>query len=191
MKVTAFNGSSRKDGNTAFMIKQVFKELKKENISTELIQFADRDLSGCKACRKCFEKQDNKCIIDKDDLNKYIQKMIKADGIIIASPTYFSNVTAEMKAFIDRAGYVGFANGCLFKRKVGAAIGVARRAGAIHVFNSLNHFLFIQQMIIPGSTYWNIGIGKDKGDVKEDSEGIKTMKNLGKNMAWTLKKINR
>ena len=115
--------------------------------------------------------------------------MISADGIILGSPTYFSNVTSEMKAFIDRVGYIGIANDFLFKRKIGAAVVAARRAGAIHAFNSINHFLFIQQMIIPGSSYWNLGIGRQIGEVNNDTEGMKTMENLGKNIAWLLKKL--
>ena len=116
--------------------------------------------------------------------------MLDADGIILGSPTYFANVSTEMKALIDRAGMVSRANSDMLARKVGAAVVAARRAGAIHVFNSINHFLFIGQMIVPGSSYWNLAMGRQKGEVEKDDEGIKTMKDLGRNMAWLLEKIN-
>ena len=116
--------------------------------------------------------------------------MIEADGIILGSPTYFTDVTTEMKALIDRAGFVAMANNSLFKHKVGAAVVAVRRAGSVHVFDTLNHLFLISQMIIPGSNYWNMGIGLAKGEVESDEEGIQTMKVLGENMAWLLKKIH-
>ena len=130
------------------------------------------------------------CKIVNDNVNLYIKKMYEADGIILGSPTYFSMMTSEMKALIDRAGFVARSNNDLFKRKVGAAVVAVRRAGGIPTFDAINHFFLINQMIIPGSSYWNVGIGLNKGDVEKDEEGIKTMEDLGKNMAWLLKKIN-
>ena len=189
MKVVAFNGSARKDGNTAILINYVLKELQQEGIDTELIQFAGCSITGCTACMKCFQNKDEKCIIENDIVNDCIAKMLEADGIILGSPTYFSDLTPEMKALIDRAGFVSRANDNFLRRKVGAAVAVARRAGAIHTFDSINHFFLITQMIIPGSIYWNIGIGKDKGEVEKDEEGIQIMKTLGENMAWLLKKL--
>jgi multimeric flavodoxin WrbA len=189
MKVIAFNGSARKDGNTAILINYVLKELQQEGIDTELIQFAGRSIPGCTACMKCFQTKDEKCVIEDDIVNDCIAKMLQADGIILGSPTYFADLTPEMKALIDRAGFVARANDNMLKRKVGAAIAVARRAGAIHTFDSINHFFLITQMIIPGSLYWNIGIGKDKGEVEKDEEGIQIMKTLGQNMAWLLKRL--
>jgi len=189
MRVVAFNGSPRKDGNTTYLVNTVFEELKKENIDCELVNLAGKNIHGCIACYKCVENQDKRCSVKNDFLNDCIGKMLDADGIILASPTYFSNVTSEMKALIDRAGLVAKVNGSMFKRKVGAGVVSVRRAGAIHVFNSLNLFFLIGEMIVPGSSYWNLGIGMDKGDVKSDPEGIETMKNLGKNIAWLLKKL--
>jgi len=190
MKVVAFNGSARKNGNTATLIKNVLKELIKEDIECEMIQLSGTKIHGCIACYKCAENQDKKCSIKNDILNECIEKMIEADGIILASPTYFSNVSTEMKALIDRAGLVAKVNGDMLKRKIGASIVAVRRAGALHVFNSLNHFFFINQMIVPGSSYWNLGIGYNIGDVEKDEEGLETMKNLGKNIAWLLNKIH-
>ena len=190
MKVVAFNGSPRKDGNTAILIQHVFDELNKEGIETELIGIGGKPIRGCLSCFKCFHNKDSRCSQKKDDMNVYIEKMIAADGIILGSPTYFSNVSAEMKALIDRAGLVAMGNGHILRRKVGAAVVAVRRAGSIHAFNSMNHFFLINQMVVPGSIYWNLGIGMDKGDVEQDKEGLRTMAVLGQNMAWVLKKLN-
>ena len=189
MNVVAFNGSARKDGNTAILVNTVFKELKKAGIGTELFQLSGKKIHGCIACGKCYQNKDKRCIITTDILNDCIEKMVAADGIILASPTYFTDVSTEMKALIDRAGYVARANDHMFRRKVGAAVVAARRAGAIHTFDTLNHFFLISQMIVPGSSYWNIGMGLAPGDVKKDTEGLATMKTLGTNMAWLMKKL--
>ncbi len=189
MKVVAFNGSPRKEGNTAALIKHVLAELEKEGIETETVQVGGKSIHGCIACAKCFENADKKCVIDKDIVNECIEKMLEADGIILASPTYFADLTPELKALIDRAGFVAKANSEMFRHKVGAAVVAVRRAGSIHVFDSINHFFTISQMIIPGSSYWNMGIGLVEGDVEKDDEGIRTMQILGQNMAWLLKKL--
>ena len=189
MKVIAFNGSARKDGNTAVLINQVFSELEKQNIETEMIQFSGQKIRGCTACYKCFENKDRMCSVKSDIVNDCIEKMLQADGIILASPTYFADISSELKALIDRAGLVAKANSDMFKHKVGAAVVAVRRGGSIHAFDSINHFFLISQMIIPGSSYWNMGFGLEKGDAKKDEEGLQTMANLGRNMAWLLKKI--
>lgn len=147
-------------------------------------------MHGCTACSKCFENRDRRCVIDNDIVNECIEKMLEADGIILASPTYFADLTPELKALIDRAGFVAKANSEMFRYKVGTAVVAVRRAGSIHVFDSINHFFTISQMIIPGSSYWNMGIGRAEGDVEKDDEGIQTMQILGQNMAWLLKKLN-
>lgn len=190
MKAVAFNGSARKDGNTAILIGYVLRELEKEGIETEMVQLAGSRIHGCIACMKCFENKDQRCSVKDDIANDCIEKMLAADAVILGSPTYFANVSTEMKALIDRGGMVSRANSDMLARKVGAAVVAARRAGAIHVFNSINHFFFIGQMIVPGSSYWNLGMGRQKGDVEKDEEGIQTMRNLGRNMAWLLKKLN-
>jgi multimeric flavodoxin WrbA len=190
MKVIAFNGSGRKDGNTAILLNAVLEEISKEGIETELVQLAGKAPQGCIACYKCFENKDQKCAVTKDRLNEYLAKIIEADGILFGSPVYFADATAGIKALIERCGMVSTANGGLFKRKVGAAVAAVRRAGAIHTSDTLNHLFQHQQMIIVGSSYWNVGIGRDPGQVKDDAEGIRTMKTLGQNMAWLLKKIH-
>jgi len=189
MKVVAFNGSARRAGNTSLLIREVFTVLESEGIETELVELAGTSLPGCIACYKCFEHQDQHCAVDDDRLNQYLDLMIAADGIILASPTYFADVSANLKALMERAGMVAMANNALFRRKVGAAVVTVRRGGAIHVFDSINHFFFIGQMIVPGSSYWNLGIGREIGEVTADAEGMKTMTTLGQNMSWLLKKI--
>jgi multimeric flavodoxin WrbA len=191
MKVVAFNGSARKDGNTALLIRRVLRALGEEGIETELVQLAGKNLRGCRACRGCIESKDKRCIYNGDKMNEYIQKMLGANGIILGSPVYFSMMTSEMKALIDRSGYVARANSDMFKRKVGAAVVAARRAGAMPTFDAINHFFLISQMIVPGSSYWNIGMGHKKGEVENDAEGMRTMEDLGRNMAWLLKKLER
>ncbi len=189
MKVVAFNGSPRKNGNTATLINEVFSELNKEGVATELVQIGNKPVHGCTACGKCRVVLDGRCHIKNDLLNRCIEKMVEADGIIIGSPVYFADITPEIKALIDVSGYVTRGNGHLLKRKVGAGVIAVRRGGALHTFETINNFFLINQMVVPGSTYWNFAFGKEPGDVLADKEGIKTMHVLGQNMAWLLKKI--
>lgn len=189
MRVVAYNGSPRKDGNTAILVRHVFEELEKEGIETEMIQLAGKPLSGCLGCYKCWQNRDQRCAQSGDEMNEYIAKMTQADGVIVASPTYYADVTAKTKALMERAGFVAKANGNLLKRKVGAAVISVRRGGQIHAFDTINHFFHISQMIIPGAAYWNFAFGIEPGEVDKDHEGIRTMHSLGRNMAWLLKKI--
>lgn len=189
MKVTAFNGSPRKSGNTSLLIGHVFEGLHQEGIETELVQVGGEAIHGCRACYRCFDKKDQRCAFQDDIVNQCIEKMLASDGIIIGSPTYFAALTPETKALIDRCGMVAKANSDMLGRKAGAAVVAVRRGGAISVFDTINHFFTIGQMIIPGSSYWNIGIGRSEGDVEQDEEGVRTMRVLGENMAWLLKRI--
>ncbi len=190
MKVVAFNGSPRKEGNTSILINLVLGELTKEGIETEVVQVGGKKIRGCIACFKCLENQNKRCAVDNDMLNECIEKMLDADGIILGSPVYFTDVTAEMKALIDRAGMVGGMNGYMYSRKVGAAVAAVRRAGSVHTLDTMNHLFQYHQMIVPGSTYWNLAVGMMPGDVNQDEEGVKTMQTLGQNMAWLLKKLH-
>ncbi len=189
MKVVAFSGSARKDGNTALLLKTVLAELEAAGIETELVQLAGKEIHGCIACYQCFKRKDGRCAVEKDVANECLEKMKEADGILLGSPTYFADVSTEMKALMDRCGMVSRANNDLFKRKLGAAVVAARRAGAMHVFDTMNHFFLIGQMIVVGSDYWNIGMGREKEEVAKDEEGMNTMKVLGQNMAWAMEKI--
>jgi multimeric flavodoxin WrbA len=190
MKVVAFNGSPRKKGNTRILIDTVFDILKKEDIEAELVNLAGEKISGCTACMQCFEKQDQNCSGIDDFINDCIARMIRADGIILASPTYFANVSTEMKALIDRAGLVAFANPGVLRHKVGAAITVAQRTGASQAFMAMNTFFACFEMFTVGSNYPNMALGLNQGDVEKDAQGLETMRVLGRNMAFLLKKIN-
>jgi multimeric flavodoxin WrbA len=189
MKVLGINCSPRKGGNTELLIKEVFKELEKEGIETEFFQLGGKKVAGCIACMKCRKEADGRCHQKNEVINKCIEKMVKADAIIIGSPVYHADLSADTKALIEVASYSLGGSGSPLKHKVGAAVIAVRRAGAIHAFDSINHFFLINQMIIPGSSYWNIGIGREKGEVLKDEEGMKTMRVLGENMAWLLKRI--
>jgi len=186
MKVVAFNGSPRKDGNTTILINHVFRELEKEGVETELVQLSGKKIHGCIACYKCFENKDQRCAVKDDIANECIEKMVKAEGIILGSPVYFTDVTAEMKALIDRAGFVSMANGGMYKNKVGATVVAVRRSGAIHTLDTMNHFFLAGQMIVIGR---GVGVGRDKGDVEKDEEGLLAAKALGQRTAWLLKKL--
>jgi multimeric flavodoxin WrbA len=189
MKAIAFNGSPRKGGNTEILLKKVLEPIAAEGIETELIQVGGKPIRGCIACYKCAENQDGKCVIKGDQVNEYIEKMRAADAIILGSPSYFADMTSELKALIDRAGFVSYTNGRFFARKIGTAVVAQRRGGATNVMDSINHMFLISKMIIPGSTYWNFGVGKDKGDVEQDTEALENMKDLGETIAWLVKSL--
>lgn len=189
MKVVAFNGSARRDGNTAILLGYVLDELISNGIGAELVEMSGAKIHGCRACRQCSVKRDRHCSQTDDVVNEYIDKMAEADGILFGSPTYVADISPEIKCLMDRACLVSKANGGMFRHKVGAAVVSVRRAGAIHAFDALNHFFLINEMIVPGSSYWNIGIGWAMGQVRQDAEAVRTMKTLGRNMAWLLKKL--
>lgn len=187
MKVVAFNGSPRRDGNTALLIGHVFAELEKAGIETELVQLADKAIRGCIACEKCAQSMDRRCAVRDDAANECIGKMLGADGIILGSPVYFQDVTSEMKALIDRTGYVSRSNGRMFRNKVGASVAAVRRSGAIHALDTMDHFFLSGQMVLVGRA---IGMGREKGEVEQDAEGIGLAKTLGERMAWVLEKLH-
>ena len=189
MKVVGFNSSPRRGGNTAQLLEVVCQELQQAGIETEVVELAGAHPHGCIACNQCRERKDGRCAVTTDPMNEWIEKMREADGMLLASPTYFADITPELKALIDRAGYVARANDDMFRRKVGAAIVVARRAGQNFTFAQINYFFLISEMIVPGSTYWNIAFGRKKGEVRDDAEGLDTVKTLAENMAWTMSKL--
>lgn len=185
MKVVVINGSPRKGGNTELLLKAALAPLAKAGWDTELVQVGGRQIQGCRACFKCWEKKDNRCVFGgKDVFNEVFAKVLEADAMLLGSPTYFADVSAEMKAFIDRAGFVAMANGCKFAGKIGAAVVAVRRGGATHVFDTINHLFFISQMLVPGSTYWNMGYGLEPGQAAGDAEALRNMAHLGEAVAW-------
>ena len=189
MKVLAINSSARKDGNTALLINTVFEELKKEGIETEMVQLAGKVIEPCKACWACGGRKN--CVHKKDLFQDIFDKMTQADGILLGSPVYTANISANMQAFLERASVVADMNRNenLLRHKVGAAVTAARRGGALNALDAMNHFFMLQDMFIVGSSYWPMAYGRMPGEVKEDQEGIETMKNLGQNMAYLLKAL--
>ena len=188
MKVVAFNGSPHVQGNTFRLLKTVLAALESEGIETEIIQIGGKPIHGCTACYRCRQEPNGRCVIENDSVNDWIAAMQDADGILMGSPTYFADITPELKALIDRAGFVSRSNGHFLRRKVGAAVVAVRRAGWMNALDSINHFFLIGEMIVPGSSYWNLGYGGKVGEVEEDAEGLRTMTTLGENMAWLLKR---
>lgn len=184
MYALAINGSPRKGGNTEILLGHALAPLAEAGWETEIVQVGGKNLRGCIACMKCRERQNLRCAVEKDNFNAIFEKMLAADALILGSPTYFTDVTAEMKALIDRAGYVALVNGAAFKAKIGAAVVAARRGGATHVFDTINHLFQINQMIVPGSSYWNMGYGLAQGEVEEDGEALVNMTHLGQAIAW-------
>ncbi len=184
MKVIAINGSPRKGGNTEILLKKALEPLAAAGWETEYLQVGGKKIRGCSACYKCFDTQDARCTMKTDIFNEYFEKMLASQAIILGSPTYFTDVSAEMKALLDRAGFVSVANGGLLRGKIGAAVVAVRRGGGTHVFDTINHMFLMSGVIIPGSTYWNLGFGLDKGDVAGDAEGLRNMVDLGRSIAW-------
>ncbi|HBT89218.1 flavodoxin family protein [Desulfobacter sp.] len=187
MKVVGFNGSPNKKGNTACSLNMVFEELENAGIETEMIHVGKKKIQGCTACLDCVKKQNQACSLDDDPVNEWIQKIKAADGILLGSPVHFSGVAGTMKSFLDRAFFVAWVNGGLFRNKVGAAVAAVRRSGGISTVDSLNHYINYSEMVMPSSNYWNVAHGLAPGQVMQDGEGKQIMAVLGKNMAWLMK----
>ncbi len=184
MKVLAINGSPRKEGNTHVLLETVLASMGQAGWETELVQIGGKSIHGCRACGVCRERRDERCGSGQDIFNDVFAKMLQADAILLGSHTYFADVSTEMKALIDRAGFVAMANGSALAGKLGAAVVAVRRGGATHAFDTMNHLFFISQMIVPGSTYWNMGYGLEPGQVSGDAEALRNMTHLGQAMAW-------
>lgn len=184
MKAVAINGSPRQGGNTEILLRKVLEPLASSGWDTEFIQLGGKNIRGCTACYRCFETKDERCSVKTDFFNECLEKMLAADAIVLGTPTYFSDVSAEMKALLDRAGFVGVANGGLLRGKIGAAVVAVRRGGGTHAFDTINHMFLMSGAIVPGSIYWNLGFGLDKGDVADDEEGLRNMEDLGTTISW-------
>lgn len=184
MKAVAVNGSPRRGGNTEILLKEALAPLTKAGWETELIHIGGTPIRGCRACYHCFDAKDSRCGQKDDGFNGCFEKMVAADAIVLGSPTYFSDVSAEMKALLDRAGLVALANGGLLRGKIGAAVVAVRRGGGTHAFDTMNHMFLMSGAIVPGSTYWNLGFGLDKGEVAKDDEAFRNMHDLGQTIAW-------
>lgn len=186
MKVVAFNGSPRNEGNTYHSLMLVGAELERENIDFEIIHVGNKAIRGCLACGMCRKNKNERCVIN-DEVNDWIQYMKNADGIILGSPVHYSGIASTMKSFLDRAFYVATGGNNLLRHKVGASVVAVRRSGGVPTFDGLNHYINYAEMIMPGSNYWNVAHGTAPGEVSQDEEGKQIMRILGKNMAWLLK----
>ena len=190
MKVVAFNGSPRPDGNCSLLLKEVFNQLDQHAIQTELVLLYQKKIQPCIACYKCLENKDQQCAVNSDDLNECIAKIMESQAIILASPTYIGDVSSVTKALIDRAGFVARSNNNMFRRKVAAGLTTASWGGAVHTFETLNLFFLVGEMIVVGSSNWNLGFGREKGQVMQDQKALATVRTLGDNMAWLIKKLH-
>jgi multimeric flavodoxin WrbA len=184
MKAIAVNGSPRKDGNTRILLEKALEPLIGAGWDTELLQLGGKKIHGCRACFKCFAKKDLRCVCKDDVFNEFAEKLFAADAMLLGSPTYFTDVSAEMKALLDRLGLVAVANGNALRGRIGAAVVAVRRGGGTHVFDTINHMFLMSGVIVPGSTYWNLGFGMNPGEVAGDAEGLNNMRHLGQTIAW-------
>lgn len=191
MKVLAINGSARKNGNTEILINRIFEKLNAAGIETEAVSFADQTIEPCKACFACGGK--GNCVHENDVFREAFEKMTQADGVILGSPVYGANVSSTMQAFLERSAVVGDMNRNLFKNKykVGASVSAVRRGGALQAIDTMNHFFLNHEMIVVGSTYWNMAYGQMPGDALKDEEGLANMDNLADNMIWLIKKLKQ
>lgn len=189
MKVLAINSSARKNGNTDILINRIFEKLNAAGIETELIQFAGSIIEPCKACFVCGGKEN--CINKKDCFQEIFEKMKETNGIILGSPVYSANISANMQAFLERAAVVCDMNPGLLKHKIGASIVSLRRGGALNAIDAMNHFFLNHEMFVVGSTYWNMVYGQMPGDVLKDEEGLHNIDNLTENMIWLLKSLRQ
>lgn len=189
MKIVAINGSPHADGNTALLLNKVLEPIQNEGWETKLIHIGGKNIHGCRACGACFRSKNRCCVCDDDVFNSLLEEVWTADALVLGTPSYFSDMTPELKAFIDRLGYVSMANKGLLRHKVGAAVVAQRRAGGESVQASVHHMFLMSEMIIPGSTYWNFGFGAKPGQVADDAEALDNMRNLGENIVWLLKKL--
>lgn len=188
MKIVAFNGSPNLEGNTYHALKIMETELEKENIDFKIIQVGNKKIRGCLACRNCFKTQSERCIID-DEVNGWIQKIKKAEGVIFGSPVHYGSIAGTMKSFLDRASFVASVNGMLFRHKVGVPVVAVRRTGGLTTFNQLSNYLNYTEMMVPTSNYWNVIHGSQPGEVLKDREGKQIMRVLARNMAYLMKLI--
>ena len=190
MNAILISGSPRKGGNTERMLQQAANELENSGITTEVLSLSGKQIKGCIACGWCKEhQQEMRCVMQDDDFLPIFRKMLAADIIVVGSPVYFGSAAPELMALLDRAGYVGRPTSA-FSRKLGGAVSVARRAGQNFTIAQLMYWFLINDMIVPGSTYWNVGFGAAKGDVEQDAEAVKTIKRFAENLAWLAHKIH-
>jgi len=189
MRVLGVCGSPRRSGNTNMLLQTALDVLAAEGMETDFLSLADHPVKPCAACGGCAKAEGIRCVQEDPAFEGIIERFMAADGILIGSPVYFGSATPQTMSLLDRVGYVSRCNNNFLRRKVGAAIVVARRAGQNFTFAQLNYFFLLSEMIVPGSTYWNVAFGRNEGEVANDTEGLDTIKTLAANMAWLMKKL--
>ncbi len=189
MRVLGISGSPRHGGNTALLVNTALGVLAENGLETEFLSLADRPVQPCVACGGCMKSDVIQCMQEDPAFDGILEKVSAADGLLIGSPVYFGSATPQTMSLLDRVGYVSRRHPQLLRRKVGAAIVVARRAGQNFTFAQLNYFFLISEMIVPGSSYWNVAVGREKGEVENDHEGMETVRTLARNMAWLMHKL--
>jgi multimeric flavodoxin WrbA len=182
-------GSPRKNGNTEILLRRCLAQLQAAGIETELVPLADKAIKPCRACGVCRQRQDGACAMKDDEFHDVYARMLEADILVVGSPVYFGSATPDMMALLDRAGYVARANGNPLSRKIGGPIVVARRAGQNFTYAQLLYWFMINDMVVPGSTYWNIAFGREVGEVEKDAEGLQTIDRFAENLAWLARRL--
>jgi multimeric flavodoxin WrbA len=189
MKTLALCGSPRAGGNTEQLLELACATLRERSVEAELVQLAGKTVKPCVACARCKETKDRTCAIKDDDFHPILEKLIAADAFIVGSPVYFGCATSQTTSFLHRAGYVSRNNDFFLRGKVGAPVVVGRRAGHNFTYAQLMFFFIINDMIVPGSSYWNVAFGRAPGEVSGDSEGLETIKNFARNVADLLRRL--
>ena len=189
MYALAVNGSPRPQGNTETLLKIALEPLAENGWETEFVQLGGKRISGCAACYQCAKNKDLRCAGSNDIFHEIFEKMLRCDAMLLGTPTYFTDVSADMKALIDRAGFVALVNKRAFQGKIGAAVVAVRRGGATHAFDTINHMFLMSSMIVPGSLYWNMGYGHEKQAVEKDDEGVRNVRHLGAAINWLARAI--
>lgn len=189
MKVLGISGSPRSGGNTEILIKLALEQMAQEGFETDFLPLAGLNIKPCTACGGCAKSEKPECVQPDPDFKGVVERFMAADAVIVGSPVYFGSATPQTMALLDRVGYVSRRHGNFLRRKSGAAVAVGRRAGQNFTFAQINYFFLISEMIVPGSTYWNVGLALDKGDINQDQEALETIGNLTTNMAWFMKKL--
>jgi len=190
MKALVVCGSPRFEGNTQKILEILCDSLRDNDIEAELVLLCDKEIKPCTGCTKCKELKDRTCVIKDDDFHPILEKIIGSEAFIIGSPVYFGSATSQTTSLLHRVAYVSRSNDRFLAGKIGAPVVVARRAGVNFAYAQLMFFYTISDMILPGSSYWNVAFGKNKGEVLADEEGVETVRHFAKNVAHILKKLN-
>lgn len=186
MKVLLINGSPRCNGNTRIALEEVANTLHQEGIETEIVWIGNKPVSGCMACYKCVET--GVCVFNSGIYAELREKLPEADGIVIGTPVYFAGAAGSLCSLLDR---LFFSCKSLLTYKVGASVAVARRAGADCAIDRIDKYFTISNMPVAPSQYWNLAYGREQGEVRQDGEGLQTMRTLGRNIAWMLRSLRR